>query len=355
MGLVVLVLWVIRQIVEANKQAGPPKGRPQAAPQQPQPQVQPQPHVACRRPGSRPIRCATRSKSSCAVPGACRPATSKPGAAPRSAAGGSEIEVLIDEPAAPTRATAACPSRSGRWNSRADSCAAATGGRDAQSADMPVQPVRHARDGCRTVAESVTAHSQALGEQTSHLGQRIIDDDQQFDVQLKAKFDHTVGTLTGSGRCRSGAGGCGSSRSGVACRCADRRACWPIPTACGKRSCSTKSCVGRATAGNCRETITCHFTNTFARNASSNRSCWSAPAEQPTCPECGSTRLSKLLSIVAAPTARFRGRRRPESRPGSCGSGLRLPSAWVSGRGLPPHLAGLIRVARSGSRGKPRR
>jgi hypothetical protein len=37
-----------------------------------------------------------------------------------------------------------------------------------------------------------------LGEQTSRLGQRIIDDDQQFDVQLKAKFDHTVGTLTGS-------------------------------------------------------------------------------------------------------------------------------------------------------------
>jgi hypothetical protein len=30
------------------------------------------------------------------------------------------------------------------------------------------------------------------------LGQRIIEDDAQFDVQLKAKFDHTVGSLTGS-------------------------------------------------------------------------------------------------------------------------------------------------------------
>jgi hypothetical protein len=49
------------------------------------------------------------------------------------------------------------------------------------------------------VAESVTAHTRALGEQTSRLGQRIVEDDHQFDAQLKAKFDHTVGTLTGSG------------------------------------------------------------------------------------------------------------------------------------------------------------
>jgi hypothetical protein len=48
------------------------------------------------------------------------------------------------------------------------------------------------------VAENVTAHSRTLAEQTSRLGQRIIEEDHQFDVQLKAKFDHTVGTLTGS-------------------------------------------------------------------------------------------------------------------------------------------------------------
>ncbi len=48
------------------------------------------------------------------------------------------------------------------------------------------------------VAESVAAHAKSISEQTSRLGQRIIEDDHQFDVQLKAKFDHTVGTLTGS-------------------------------------------------------------------------------------------------------------------------------------------------------------
>jgi hypothetical protein len=48
------------------------------------------------------------------------------------------------------------------------------------------------------VAENIGAQSRALSDRTSRLGQRIIEDDHQFDVQLKAKFDHTVGTLTGS-------------------------------------------------------------------------------------------------------------------------------------------------------------
>jgi hypothetical protein len=48
------------------------------------------------------------------------------------------------------------------------------------------------------VAESVAAHAKSIAEQSSRLGQRIIEEDHQFDVQLKAKFDHTVGTLTGS-------------------------------------------------------------------------------------------------------------------------------------------------------------
>jgi hypothetical protein len=46
--------------------------------------------------------------------------------------------------------------------------------------------------------ERAAARTSRIAEQTSHLGQRIIEDDHQFDVQLNAKFDHTVGTLTGS-------------------------------------------------------------------------------------------------------------------------------------------------------------
>jgi hypothetical protein len=39
-----------------------------------------------------------------------------------------------------------------------------------------------------------------LPEQPPHLGKRIIEEDEQFDIQLKAKFDHTVGTLSESSK-----------------------------------------------------------------------------------------------------------------------------------------------------------
>ncbi|MCC7476563.1 MAG: hypothetical protein IT425_14325 [Pirellulales bacterium] len=45
------------------------------------------------------------------------------------------------------------------------------------------------------VAEAVTSHSQSLGQQASRLGERIVREDEQFDVQLKARFDHKLGTL----------------------------------------------------------------------------------------------------------------------------------------------------------------
>jgi hypothetical protein len=53
-----------------------------------------------------------------------------------------------------------------------------------------------------TLAERAAAREEKrvghLAEQQPHLGQRIIEDDKQFDEQLKAKFDHSVGTLAGS-------------------------------------------------------------------------------------------------------------------------------------------------------------
>jgi hypothetical protein len=48
------------------------------------------------------------------------------------------------------------------------------------------------------VAEQVASRSKSLEKMTSKLGQRIVADDQQFDIQLKAKFDHAVGTLAGT-------------------------------------------------------------------------------------------------------------------------------------------------------------
>jgi hypothetical protein len=48
------------------------------------------------------------------------------------------------------------------------------------------------------VAEQVTSRTQSLAQNASQLGQRIANEDQQFDTQLKAKFDHAIGTLSES-------------------------------------------------------------------------------------------------------------------------------------------------------------
>jgi hypothetical protein len=48
------------------------------------------------------------------------------------------------------------------------------------------------------VAETVTASTQTLAVKAEQLGQRIVNEDQQFDRDLKAKFDHTLGTLSDS-------------------------------------------------------------------------------------------------------------------------------------------------------------
>jgi hypothetical protein len=196
-GLVVLVMWVIRQIVEANKQAGPPKGRPQAAPQQLQPQEQPQPARAPQQAGQQadPLRNQVEEflRRAGRAPG------DREGAAPRRVrpAVRNEVEVLIDEQAVPLeRQPLSEPFRPvDQPTAPATRQPAAT----QRKARTPRQPAAARRESvAEHVAEGVTAHSRAFGEQTSRLGQRIIEDDRQFDAQLKAKFDHTVGTLTGS-------------------------------------------------------------------------------------------------------------------------------------------------------------
>jgi hypothetical protein len=48
------------------------------------------------------------------------------------------------------------------------------------------------------VAEQVASRSESLARNASKLGQRIVAEDEQFDVQLKAKFDHSLGRLSES-------------------------------------------------------------------------------------------------------------------------------------------------------------
>jgi hypothetical protein len=67
-------------------------------------------------------------------------------------------------------------------------------GPDARPARRSVTPRKR-----KTLAEKsderAAARANTIAQQASSLGKRIIADDQQFDQQLKAKFDHTVGTL----------------------------------------------------------------------------------------------------------------------------------------------------------------
>jgi hypothetical protein len=194
-GLLVLVMWVIRQIVEANKQAGPPKGQPAAAPQPPQGQPQPArpPQVGQQ---ADPLR--NQVEDFLRRAGRVRQGNQQGPAPPRGRqVGASEIEVLVDDAAAPReRRPLAEPFRPVEQTTASSAPQPVTAPRKSRP---PRQPAASRRETvAEHVADNVTAHSRALADQTSRLGQRIIEEDHQFDVQLKAKFDHTVGTLTGS-------------------------------------------------------------------------------------------------------------------------------------------------------------
>jgi hypothetical protein len=189
-GLFGLLMWVIKQIVEANKPAGPPRGRPAAAPQ-------PQPQAAMKPAGQQadPLRNQVEDflRRAGRGPQANQPAAEQRRIRP---AGRREIEVLVDDDASTERRQPlAEPLRPIEQPAAAPTAQLSAGPRKA--GPSRIQPAN--RDTvAEHVAESVAAHSRAIGEQASRLGQRIIQEDHQFDVQLKAKFDHKVGTLTGS-------------------------------------------------------------------------------------------------------------------------------------------------------------
>jgi hypothetical protein len=188
-GLFALVLWVIKQIVEANKPVPPPRPRPAAVPAQAQPQVENPPAQQ-----ADPLRHQVEEflRRSGRGPQDNQPAAPQRRMRPASA---SEVELLVDENASATdRQPLAQPLRTTERNRPT-----APGAQGAAPQRVPRKSVPQRRQSvAEHVAENIAAHSREVAEQASRLGQRIIEDDQQFDVQLKAKFDHQVGTLTGS-------------------------------------------------------------------------------------------------------------------------------------------------------------
>jgi hypothetical protein len=104
----------------------------------------------------------------------------------------SEIEILLDEESAvPERRPLTEPLRP--VEARTPVGAAA----DKRPPRRSVTP-RKRKTLAERADERAAARQRSMAEQAAQLGQRIINEDQQFDVQLKAKFDHEVGTLAGS-------------------------------------------------------------------------------------------------------------------------------------------------------------
>ena len=190
-GLVALLFWVIKQISEAGKAMG---GQP-AQPAGEMPQAQAAPQGAPRPAGQQadPLRNQVEEFLRRAGRGQ---QPNQGGQQPRRLPQQSqEIEVLLDDDALAERRPARVPPRpmEGR---PAVSRQAPTPPSDQRPARRSVIPKKRV-----TLAERATeraaVRAETLSKQVSQLGKRVIDEDRQFDVQHKAKFDHTVGTLTG--------------------------------------------------------------------------------------------------------------------------------------------------------------
>ena len=191
-ALFMALLWVLKQVFE-QKKAAPRAGGGAAAERRPAPA---QAAAAGKPPGQQadPLRAQVEEF----LRRAGRGQGNQPGGQPRPAAN-RDIEVLLDDEAAlaPERRPLAEPLRP------IEPAVASASSRQQQPAPRKPRPLRRPPQTRRESAaehgtESIAAHANVISEQTSRLGQRIIEDDHQFDVQLKAKFDHTVGTITSS-------------------------------------------------------------------------------------------------------------------------------------------------------------
>ncbi len=204
-----LLIWVISQLVDAKK-VGKAGGNQAAAPKPPRPRQLQQPPQggAPARPGQPAQGGAMRDQVEEFLQRAGRPARPDqhrpaadpldPAAArrevrPAAARPPQDVEVLLNEGRkVPERGPLAQPLRP--LSQRAGDPAEAVLGKGGR----PRRPAASEPSGesvAEYVSEHVDATARALGEHASHLGERVIQADEQFDVQLKAKFDHKLGKL----------------------------------------------------------------------------------------------------------------------------------------------------------------
>jgi hypothetical protein len=200
-GIIALIFLVIRQLMEANKAAGAPRMRPQVPPPAP-PQPAGKGAVPMAGQQADPLRAQVEEF----LRRAGRPVPQEQQQpVERSGEGSPERGKAIDNDASRLAADRAMgePLRQAAWRAKQPATTPKMPTPAIRISDKPRSQrgsgkPRRRQSVAEHVAEQVTAHTQSLGQKASQLGQRIAVEDQQFDVQLKAKFDHTIGTLAGT-------------------------------------------------------------------------------------------------------------------------------------------------------------
>jgi hypothetical protein len=186
-AVVVVLFAVLRQIYEANKEAGK-----KAAAPRPQPQAGPKPVPAAAGQQADPLR--SQVEEFLRRAGQKSQEAQQQGQPQRPT---SEIELLIEDGPRPPQRRVLVESNRPNDPRRLQAGSPTAANPDKRPARRSVTPKRRV-----TLAERAAVREEKrvgnLPEKQPHLGQRIIDDDKQFDEQLKAKFDHSVGTLAGS-------------------------------------------------------------------------------------------------------------------------------------------------------------
>jgi hypothetical protein len=194
-GLVALIFVIVRQLLEANKNAGMKRVQ-QPVPPQPQlenPNRAPAPAAAA---GQRadPLRAQVeeflRRAAQPAQKNQPRPQQAQP----------SQIEVLVKPSQPPEQRVFGQPLRQAEWRHTPSSSPSPQlpAGTEKPHSGRGSSKSRKRKTVAEHVAEQVTSRAESIASHASRLGQRIIAEDQQFDVQLNAKFAHTIGTLSGS-------------------------------------------------------------------------------------------------------------------------------------------------------------
>ncbi len=190
-GLIALIIVIIRQLVEANRAAGAKRAKPPVAPEM-LPQEPAKPPAPAGGQQADPLRAQVEEF----LRRASRPAEqSQP---ERQSEPARPSEVLVN-PTSPREArTIGEPLQQASWRQTPSPPTAPLPSAASERPRSPRGKPRKRKSVAEHVAERVSSRAENLARQTSKLGQRIVAEDEQFDVQLKSKFDHKLGTLASS-------------------------------------------------------------------------------------------------------------------------------------------------------------